>query len=192
MLEEAFKKRWGMSIGDAEKQLRTLYAEINRTKFKSKLSEKVFIKISLETKGKASTNRLSAFGDSIFFHPFMANPKEYREIMTHEMCHLAVDGDHGPNFEAKLKEIGAGEPWLDTELNQCADWVRRDKISSEWVSHAMELLKISPNLQWIDARREIAGRLGCEVREFDDIVLTYYGESFKDLWLREQSTESGS
>ena len=180
--EELFQKHWGMTLAEAEEQLRMLYAEINSAKFKGELPENVYIKITFEAAGKASTKIMSGFGSSIFVHP-LTHPTQYRQIMIHEMCHLVTYDGHGPNFQAKLKEVGAGEPWLDTELKQCPEWVQDDKINREWIECAIELLKTSPDMRWIDARRVISRRLGCKVRRFDEVVHRS-GNRFKDYWLR--------
>jgi hypothetical protein len=175
---EIFLKHWGLTVAQAEAQLAALYAVINRSKFKGELPDKVYIRISDQAAGAASANLSSGMGPSIYFHPFLAEVSRYSEIMHHEICHLCAFDGHGPAFQAKLREVGEGEPWLDSQLIQCAQWVRLDKIRLEWKTHGIEVAKLSPGLKWTDARREIVKRLGCKAVDFKEVVW-----DFKDVWL---------
>jgi len=114
--------QYGLTREQAKKKLLDIFDELNVNKFKGELPGKPWLEIDLVDGARASF-RNCGFRVSIYVSPF-CEPERYRRTMLHEMCHW-FDNSHGEAFQAKLKELAHGEPWLEDELKQCVKRTRK-------------------------------------------------------------------
>ncbi len=172
-IDENLRKLWEhlgreFSIEEADRMLEDIFSEVNREKFGGALPQYKYLQVNVIEGGL--DGRCTSWMKWITNSPFV-QPKDYMRTMTHEMIHHFVGG-HSEDFQNKVREVASGEPWLEEELDRCR-WIHRmfEVLPFKILEVMEDLSKHNPVvLPWIKARRIIADRAGCTIKELLEAV----------------------